>query len=181
VPGAWEPFELAVRAILGQQVSVAAARTLAGRLAARLGAPLPAGAPGVERLFPGPEALAAGDLDGLGLTGARVAALRGLARAVLAGPGLLSPGHDLDATVARLSALPGVGPWTAQYVAMRALDEPDAFPEGDLGLARAVSRGAERCTPAALRRRAEAWRPWRAYAAMHLWMGLPRRPAEDTP
>jgi AraC family transcriptional regulator of adaptative response / DNA-3-methyladenine glycosylase II len=182
VPGAWEPFELAVRAILGQQVSVAAARTLAGRLAARHGAPLPGGDGGLARVFPAPESLAAADLGGLGLTAARAAALRGLSRAVLAEPTLLSPAQDLEATVARLAALPGIGRWTAQYVAMRALDEPDAFPEGDLGLARAVARNGAGGSPAALLRRAEAWRPWRAYAAMHLWMGPRRgRPARAPP
>jgi AraC family transcriptional regulator of adaptative response / DNA-3-methyladenine glycosylase II len=181
VPGAWDPFELAVRAILGQQVSVAAARTLAGRLAARSGAPVPGAGGALARLFPTPGALAAADLDGLGLTGARAAALRGLARAVLAEPALLAPAHDLEATVARLTALPGIGRWTAQYVAMRALREPDAFPEGDLGLVRAISTGAEPGSPAALRRRSEAWRPWRAYAALHLWMGPLERAAEEEP
>jgi 3-methyladenine DNA glycosylase/8-oxoguanine DNA glycosylase len=101
---------------------------------------------------------------------------------VLAEPTLLSPAQDLEATVARLAALPGIGRWTAQYVAMRALDEPDAFPEGDLGLARAVARNGAGGSPAALLRRAEAWRPWRAYAAMHLWMGPRRgRPARAPP
>ncbi len=137
--------------------------------------------PGLARTFPGPEALAAADLSGLGVTGARGAALGGLARAVLSDPTLLSSSADLEATVARLAQLPGIGRWTAQYVAMRALDEPDAFPEGDLGLARALTRGSVRCSPAALLRRAEAWRPWRAYAAMHLWMGTPSRPRKDTP
>jgi AraC family transcriptional regulator of adaptative response / DNA-3-methyladenine glycosylase II len=181
VPGAWDPFELAVRAILGQQVSVAAARTLAGRLAARHGAPL-AGDGELSRVFPGPEALAGADLGGLGLTGARAAAITGLARAVSADPALLSPAADLASTVARLASLPGIGRWTAQVVAMRALGEPDAFPEGDLGLARAVAAGAyDRPSAPAVLHRAEAWRPWRAYAAMHLWMGPPSRAAEDDP
>jgi AraC family transcriptional regulator of adaptative response / DNA-3-methyladenine glycosylase II len=181
VPGAWEPFELAVRAILGQQVSVAAARTLAGRVAGRCGAPVPGAGAALARTFPGAEALARADLSGLGVTGARGAALGGLARAVLSDPTLLSPAAGLEATVARLALLPGIGRWTAQYVAMRALDEPDAFPEGDLGLARALARGGARCSPVALLRRAEAWRPWRAYAAMRLWMGPPSRSREDTP
>lgn len=181
VPGAWDPFELAVRAILGQQVSVAAARTLAGRLAARHGVPLPGGGPGLARLFPAPPALADGELGGLGLTGARVAALKGLARAVIDEPALLAPASDLEATVTRLSALPGIGRWTAQYVAMRALREPDAFPEGDLGLLRAIGAGGVRGSPAALRARSEAWRPWRAYAALHLWMGPPARATEEEP
>ncbi len=181
VPGAWDPFELAVRAVLGQQVSVAAARTLAARLAARHGAPLAGGGPGLERLFPAPRALAEGDLGGLGLTGARVAALQGLARAVIEEPALLAPASDLEATVTRLSALPGIGRWTAQYVAMRALREPDAFPEGDLGLLRALETGGVRGSPAALRARSEAWRPWRAYAALHLWMDPPARATEEEP
>ncbi len=179
VPGAWDPFELAVRAILGQQVSVAAARTLAARLVARRGAPLPGGSPALARLFPAPEALAEGDLGGLGLTGARIAAVQGLARAVIEEPALLAPAGDLEATVARLSALHGVGRWTAQYVAMRGLGEPDAFPDGDLGLLRAIEAGGARSAPAALRARSEAWRPWRAYAALHLWMGPAPRAAED--
>ncbi len=181
VPGAWDPFELAVRAILGQQVSVAAARTIAGRIAARCGTAVPGARSGLERTFPGPEALAAADLSGLGLTGARRAALGALARAVRSDPTLLAPAADLEATVARLAELPGIGPWTAQYVAMRALDEPDAFPEGDLGLLRALARAGVRSSPAALLRRAGRWHPWRAYAAMHLWMGPLRPKKEDTP
>lgn len=181
VPGAWEPFELMVRAILGQQISVAAARTLAGRLAARHGAPLPGGGPALARLFPTPEALAAADLGEAGLTRARAAALRGIARAVLDDPALLGPAQDLEATVARLTTLPGIGRWTAQYVAMRALREPDAFPEGDLGLARALGRGGARSSPAALLRCSEAWRPWRAYATLHVWMGPPPGPAKEAP
>jgi AraC family transcriptional regulator, regulatory protein of adaptative response / DNA-3-methyladenine glycosylase II len=181
VPGAWEPFELMVRAILGQQISVAAARTLAGRLAAGHGAPLPGGRPALGRLFPTPEALAEADLGEAGLTRARAAALGGLARAVLDDPALLLPAQGLEATVARLTTLPGIGRWTAQYVAMRALREPDAFPEGDLGLARALGRGGVRSSPAALLMSSEAWRPWRAYATLHVWMGPPPRPAKEEP
>ena len=165
VPGAWEPFELAVRAVLGQQISVAAARTIAGRIAAGFGVPVPGGG----MAFPDPERLAGARLDGLGLTRARAAALSGLARAVADDPSLLEARGELEDTVARLAELPGIGRWTAQYVAMRALREPDAFPEADLGLLRALERGGERPSPAALLRRAEAWRPWRAYAALHLW------------
>jgi AraC family transcriptional regulator, regulatory protein of adaptative response / DNA-3-methyladenine glycosylase II len=172
VPGAWEPFELAARAILGQQVSVAAARTLAGRIAVASGerAPAaPAGEPGL--VFPGPERLGWLRLEGLGLTGARAAALHALARAVSDDPGLLRPASDLEATVERLALLPGIGRWTASYIAMRAFHEPDAFPEADLGLLRALERRGVRPRPADLLRRAEAWRPWRAYAAMRLWVG----------
>ncbi len=165
VPGAWDPFELAVRAILGQQVSVAAARTIAGRIAAAYGER----APGGGLAFPGPERLAGARLDRVGLTRARAAAVKSLARAVADDASFLQPRGDLEETVARLAELPGIGRWTAQYVAMRALREPDAFPDSDLGLLRAFARGGIRPSPATLARRAEAWRPWRAYAAMHLW------------
>jgi AraC family transcriptional regulator, regulatory protein of adaptative response / DNA-3-methyladenine glycosylase II len=165
VPGAWDPFELAVRAVLGQQISVAAARTIAGRIAAAFGERVP----GAGIAFPTPERLAGASLEGLGLTRARAAALAGLARAAAADRLLFTSRGDLEDSVTRLTALPGIGRWTAQYVAMRALGEPDAFPEADLGLLRALARGTARPSPAALLRRAEAWRPWRAYAALHLW------------
>ncbi len=174
VPGAWDPFELAVRAILGQQVSVAAARTLAGRIAAAYGQQAPGG--GV--VFPGPERLASARLGGVGLTRARAAAVKALASAAAADASWLDGLGDLEATVARLSELPGVGRWTAHYVAMRAMREPDAFPDSDLGLLRAVARRGLRLSAAGLLRRAEAWRPWRAYAAMYLWTAdapAPRR------
>jgi AraC family transcriptional regulator of adaptative response / DNA-3-methyladenine glycosylase II len=169
VPGAWDPFELAVRAVLGQQVSVRAATTFAGRLVANVGRPL-AGAEGAARmLFPTPAALAKAELAGVGLTSARVATLQALGAAVAADPHLLRARETLDETVAALCDLPGLGPWTAQYIAMRALREPDAFPASDLGLLRAMETKSGRPTPAALARRAEAWRPWRAYAALRLW------------
>jgi AraC family transcriptional regulator of adaptative response / DNA-3-methyladenine glycosylase II len=177
VPGAWDPFELAVRAILGQQISVAAARTLAGRIAAACGERVgPAEEGGCGLVFPGPERLAGASLDALGLTRARAAAVKALARAAADDPSLLRPAGDLESMVARLVALPGIGRWTAQYIAMRAFREPDAFPEADLGLLRALERGGVRPTPAELLRRAERWRPWRAYAALHLWNGEPDRP-----
>jgi AraC family transcriptional regulator of adaptative response / DNA-3-methyladenine glycosylase II len=170
VPGAWDGFELAVRAILGQQVSVALASTLAGRLAATLGEKLPQDiAPvdgGPSLLFPTPDVLAQADLRGIGLTGARAQAVRALAAAVASGRLVLDSSPDPRETLARLAALPGIGGWTAEYVAMRALREPDAFPATDLGLRRALDLPA-----AALALRAEAWRPWRAYAAMLLWHG----------
>ncbi|MBX6323161.1 MAG: DNA-3-methyladenine glycosylase 2 family protein, partial [Rhodospirillaceae bacterium] len=173
VPRAWDAFELAVRALLGQQITVAGARTLAGRLVARLGRPhaAPDGAPAdVPLLFPGPQAVAAAALEPLGLPRARAAALRALAGAVAAQPDLLRPAATLEETVARLDALPGVGPWTAHYIAMRALGEADAFPAADLGLLRAMATPAGRPTPARLAARAESWRPWRAYAAVRLWL-----------
>ncbi len=176
VPGAWDAFELAVRAVLGQQVSVAAATTLAGRLASQHGELPPAGVSlsGLTRLFPRPAALAGADLQGIGLPRARAAAVSALAAAVAAEPALLHPWGELEATAQRLAALPGIGPWTAQYIALRALREPDAFPASDLGLLRAAAGpDGVRPSPAALLARAEAWRPWRAYAAMHLWASEP--------
>lgn len=175
VPGAWEPFELAVRAILGQRISVSAAVTLAGRLTERFGMPLEgAPAPALSRLFPTAEALATADLSGLGLPQTRARALQALAAAVAADPALLTASGDPETTAARLQDLPGIGPWTAQYIVMRALRAPDAFPGGDLGLVRAFAPTdpppSPRAAAALLDARAEAWRPWRAYAALHLWM-----------
>jgi AraC family transcriptional regulator of adaptative response / DNA-3-methyladenine glycosylase II len=172
VPGAWDAFELAVRAILGQQVSVAAASTLAGRLAAAFGAPL--GAPvsehGLRVLFPEARILADADLSDLGLPRARAGAITALAAAVTKDPTLLQGTGGLEPTVARLITLPGVGSWTAEYIAMRALSEPDAFPAGDLGLLRTMRREIVAASPATLLRHAERWRPWRAYATMLLWL-----------
>lgn len=175
VPGAWEPFELAVRAILGQQVSVAAARTLAGRFAAafgrRLDPPPPEGVPGL--LFPAPADVRPAGLARLGVTRPRAAALAGLARSAAARPALLARGGTLERALVRLAALPGVGPWTAHYIALRALGHADAFPASDLGLLRALARGGRSLSPAEVLRRAEAWRPYRAYATLHLWASLP--------
>jgi AraC family transcriptional regulator of adaptative response / DNA-3-methyladenine glycosylase II len=170
VPGAWDPFELAVRAVLGQQITVAAARQLAATLSSTHGEPLASGPDGkLTTVFPRPERIAADDLA-LPMPRARIATLRGIAAAVVADPMLLAYDGDLDAKLARLRALPGIGEWTAQYIAMRALREPDAFPAADIGLLRAMTaRNGERPTPAALLARAEHWRPWRAYAAQHLW------------
>lgn len=168
LPGAWNGFELAVRAVLGQQVSIAAARTLAMRLLERHGEPIaPAGADGLTRLFPSPATLAGAGLDGLGLTRARIAALRALAQAVYAGRVDFEPGRALDAQIGTWTRLPGIGAWTAHYIALRALGHPDAFPAGDLVLRRATGGGI--LAARELEARAEAWRPWRAYAAIHLW------------
>lgn len=164
VPRAADGFELAVRAVLGQQVSVAAARTVCGRLVATLGEPLLVG-PAGWRLFPAPVAIAESDLSWLGVPAARRRTLRALAGAVAGGELALDAGADRVDTDAALRALPGIGPWTASYIAMRALGDPDALPVGDLGLRRtAAALGV-----LDLAGRAERWRPWRAYAAMHLW------------
>lgn len=175
VPGAWEPFELAVRAILGQQVSVAAARTLAGRLVEAHGEPIgdrPPGSPdAVSHLFPRPRALAEADPGALGLPRARGRAISALAAAYLADPALFHPAATLDEMVERLCRLPGIGPWTAHYVAMRGLGYRDAFPASDLGVLRALETSRGRPTPQEAIRIAEAWRPWRAYAVLHLWLG----------
>jgi AraC family transcriptional regulator of adaptative response / DNA-3-methyladenine glycosylase II len=164
VPGAWDGFELAVRAILGQQVSVKGATTLAGRLVQAFGEPMDGGH-GLTHIFPTPETLAAADYSSIGLPTARSEAIRQLALAVTRGELIFSGVADPAAFIERFKKLPGIGEWTAQYVAMRALGEPDAFPAADLGLLRASGVG----SPKQLEQRAESWRPWRAYAAMHLW------------
>jgi len=185
VPGAWDDFELAVRALLGQQISVPAARTLAGRIAAGFGLPYTAAIVNGHRLpnlvFPSPEAVAGADLAAIGLTTARSRALQALSAAMAADPYLLRTCETLDETVAKLQALPGVGPWTAQYIAMRALREPDAFPASDLGLLRAMENGAGRPTPKELLQAAEPWRPWRAYAAVRLWIQADGAPSAKRP
>ena len=166
VPGAFDPFELAVRAVLGQQVSVRAATTLSGRLVRALGAPLSGG----RFLFPPPSVVAAAGVDAiaaLGLPGARAATLVALAQAVASGTLSLEPGADVATTMAAMTALPGIGPWTAGYVALRVLRSPDVFLSGDLGVRNAL--GGISAKQAELR--AEAWRPWRAYAQLHNWAG----------
>jgi AraC family transcriptional regulator of adaptative response / DNA-3-methyladenine glycosylase II len=167
IPGAWEPFECAVRAVLGQQVSVAAGRTLAERLVARLGKEVQGGGDGLTHLFPSPRAILSGSLEGLGLTGARIGALRALASAVL--EARVDFALPVDDVTAALVALPGFGAWTAQYVALRALGEPDAFPSADLVLRRVAAEGRSPLGARELELRAGAWRPWRSYAVLHLW------------
>lgn len=174
LPGAFDPFETAVRAVLGQQVSVAAATTLAGRLARRFGAPLPeAPSPALALLFPTAAELAAATpaaIAEVGMPRSRGETVHALARAVVDGAIDLGPGADPDEVARRLDALPGIGPWTAQYVTMRALHHPDAFPADDLGVRKALGARGREAT-----RRAEAWRPWRSYAVMHLWESLSER------
>lgn len=174
VPGAIDGFEMTVRAILGQQVSVKAASTLAGRVAARFGEATESAAEGLTHLSPSPEAIARAEVDqltALGLTAARAHCVLALARAVAEGRVLLEPQPDVEAAMARLQELPGIGEWTAHYVAMRVFAWPDAFPHSDLGIRKALG---ER-TPRQVLQFAEPWRPWRAYAAMHLWKSLEER------
>ena len=178
LPGGWDGFEIAVRAILGQQISVAAARTLATRIVQRWGEPLPtAPMAGLERLFPTPAALAQADLREIGVTTTRAATISGMAQALLAGRVDFRAEQSLDEFVARWVALPGIGEWTAHYMAMRALSDPDAFPAADLILRREATTDTTPLGTKALTLRAEAWRPWRAYAVIHLWRGTSDAPA----
>jgi AraC family transcriptional regulator of adaptative response / DNA-3-methyladenine glycosylase II len=168
VPGCWEGFELAVRAVIGQQVTVAAATTITRRLVDRYGPQRIGTPPELDRVFPGPAILADAALDDIGLPKARAETLRTLARAVLAGDVDFSPGQELSTFVANVTRLRGFGPWTANYIAMRALRHPDAWPAGDVVLQQILGgerRLSERETEAV----SQAWRPWRAYAVLHLW------------
>jgi AraC family transcriptional regulator of adaptative response / DNA-3-methyladenine glycosylase II len=169
VPGACDGFELAVRAVMGQQVSVAGARTLLGRLAARFGTPLEYECVGgVTRVFPSAKDLAdrtPDELRTVGLTAARARTLVDLAAAVRSGTIDLAPGAEVERTRKALEAIRGIGTWTSAYIAMRALGWPDAFLDNDLVVLRAMGE----TRAAAARARSEAWRPWRSYAVMHWW------------
>jgi AraC family transcriptional regulator, regulatory protein of adaptative response / DNA-3-methyladenine glycosylase II len=171
--GGWDGFELAVRAILGQQVTIGAARRLAGQLVALCGDALPnreRHSPRLSHAFPSPERVARADLERLRVPAARRATLKALAEAALEDMNLFRPFGTVEEAIGRLRAIRGVGEWTAQYIALRALRETDAFPASDIGLLRgAASHAGARPTPRALLQRAESWRPWRAYAAQHLW------------
>lgn len=170
LPTAFEPFEQAVRAIVGQQVTVKAAVTITGRLVTRLGEPLQfADAPEIQRLFPSPQAIAEANLEGIGMPGKRVQTLQHFAAQVVNGKLRLDLHDGSAGLIERLRALPGIGPWTAEYIALRAFGEVDAFPASDLGLLKAPVWGANGIDAKQLKARAEAWRPWRAYAAAHLW------------
>ena len=171
VPGVWNGFELAVRAILGQQVSVAAATTMAGRVAERYGDKASFDdVPGISRHFPGPERLMRARFNDMGLIGSRIHSIRELARAVAKGRLSLDEESDPVETRKELLKIRGIGDWTAQYIAMRALKDPDAFPASDLGLLRAFDdRLGRRIKPKELEELSAAWRPWRAYAALLLW------------
>lgn len=172
VPGGWDGFEIAVRAVLGQQITVKSATRLAGRIVSELGSPIkqPVGPPQLTHIFPRPDQFKLATLAQLGMPGARANALAGIATAVLGDPHLFDPRRDLAEAVACLRELAGVGEWTAQYIAMRALGESDAFLAADIGLQRSLARRGKRPTATQLLKRAERWRPWRAYAMLHLWM-----------
>lgn len=168
IPGAFDGFQMAIAAILGQQVTVKAARTVVGRLARAFGEPVATPVPGIDLSFPQPATIAAASVDSiasLGIIRQRVAALQAVAAAVASGGLALSPPADVAETVRRLRALPGVGEWTAQYIALRALAWADAWPSGDVVLRKALGAGSRREADA----KAERWRPWRGYAALHLW------------
>lgn len=175
VPGAFSGFEVAVRAVLGQQVTVKAARTLAGRFAARFGTPVETPFAGLSVAFPDEHRIARADpseIGELGILRSRVRAIQALAQALAAGTLKLEPMVAVDETIEQLRALPGFGEWTAQYIAMRALAWPDAFPHADFGVLKALGETDPRQALA----RAEGWQPWRAYAVMHLWNSLDQSP-----
>ena len=173
VPGAWDGLELAIRAVLGQQITVAAAIKLAGKLVAQYGTPLHSRLPGVTHVFPQAGVLAGADLAALGMPKSRGRTLSGVAQALLDDPRLFEPSRE--GGVARLLALHGVGDWTAQYVALRQLREMDGFPNGDVGLINAlVALEGWPVTARQLLLRAEGWRPYRGYAAQLLWTSLSR-------
>jgi len=173
IPGAWEPFECAVRAVLGQQVSVAAGRTFAARLVQQAGTAISGGSDGLTHLFPTAEAVAAANLGALGVTRSREATLHALARAVTERRVDFSAAPEEVA--AAMAAVPGIGAWTAQYVALRALGEPDALPTGDLVLRRMAAPAGRLLSVRELEARARDWQPWRGYAVMHLWRAAGER------
>jgi AraC family transcriptional regulator of adaptative response / DNA-3-methyladenine glycosylase II len=172
VPGCLDGFELAVRAVLGQQITVAAARTLAGRLVDRFGSPIETPVEGLNRLFPSAQALAQATPDALGQLGIvkqRQAAILALAQGVASGHLNLHAGADVPATMAALKALPGIGDWTAHYIAMRALRWPDAFPAGDVALHKALGVLGSKTAARQVEAMSQAWRPWRSYAVLRAW------------
>jgi len=175
VPGALSGYELAVRAVLGQQITVAGARTLAQRLVQRFGTPIATPDPALNHLFPAPEVLAAAEGDALGQLGIvrqRQAAIVAIARAVAEGRLALHPGADVAATTAALKELPGIGDWTAQYIAMRALRWPDAFPAGDVALHKALGVQQSKQPAREAEAASQAWKPWRSYAVVRAWSAL---------
>ncbi|MCH1599553.1 MAG: helix-turn-helix domain-containing protein [Pseudomonadales bacterium] len=169
VPGCWSGFEVAVRAILGQQVTVKAASTLVARIAERYGRPYDCELEGLDYTFPEPAELMDADLNGMGIVGQRIAAIQAVARMVAAGELRMDCGVDTETFGEKICCIKGIGEWTAQYIAMRALNDPNAFPHSDLILRRAATAPGETLTPKQLRERAEPWQPWRAYCVILLW------------
>lgn len=170
LPGAWDPFEVAVRAVAGQQVSVKGARTILGRIAGKAGSP--AGfseQPALTHFFPTAQELERCELGRIGMPAKRVSTIKALSQAVASGSMSLQASASLENFIKQLTGIPGIGDWTAQYIAMRAMGEPDAFPAGDLGIIKALQQGEERPTRKQILARAEHWRPWRSYAAIYLW------------
>jgi AraC family transcriptional regulator of adaptative response / DNA-3-methyladenine glycosylase II len=177
-PGGWDGFELAARAVLGQQVTVEAGRQLVSQLVALAGAKVSATAADLTRTFPSAVEVTRADLGAMRMPGARKQTLVALARAAVDDPTLFQARESVEDTVARLSAIKGIGDWTAHYIALRAAREPDAFPASDVGLLRGATEvGGVRPSPRELLERAEPWRPWRAYAAQHLWTAHGAHPA----
>lgn len=174
LPGTWDPFEFSIRAVLGQQISVKAATTLAARIAHRYGEPMtgPEDLP-LTHFFPTPASLHGKDFDGIGLTRTRTQTLINMVDAIATGKMILKIfDHNWEDFVQRFTALRGIGPWTAHYVGMRGLSWPDAFPESDLGILKALGHDGQKIKPKQALARAKPWRPWRAYAAMLLWRSL---------
>lgn len=172
IPGTTDPFELAVRAILGQQISVAGARALAARVAARFGRPLARPTTTLKTSFPTPQALRMGAIEELGVPRSRARAIRRISELVVTGDLALRRGVSPQAVVHQLLEVPGVGPWTASYIALRALGDGDALAVGDLGLRQVLGTKERPMTQKEMARAAEPWRPWRGYAAVHLWTTL---------
>ncbi len=172
LPGSWDPFETAVRAVVGQQISVKGAVTHLGRIASLVGTPYNGSDdPHLKRLFPRAAELVAADMSTFSLPEKRKATLRQVSQQVVSGALPLDAVDDLSGFIDTMTSIPGIGDWTANYVAMRALGEPDAFPASDLGIMKALQQGDTRPTVKQVIVRAEAWRPWRAYAAVYLWLG----------
>jgi len=172
LPGAWDPFEAAVRAVVGQQVSVKGARTVLGRIAAKAGPRFEsADHPELTHFFPTAHELNTCDLGGIGVPETRVRTVKALADEVDRKRLSFVVKGSLSDFIEQLTRIPGIGDWTAQYIAMRAMGEPDAFPASDLGIIKALRQGSKRLTPKQILQIAQKWRPWRAYAAMHLWQG----------
>jgi AraC family transcriptional regulator of adaptative response / DNA-3-methyladenine glycosylase II len=174
VPGSFDSFEMSVRAILGQQVSVAGARTLAGRIVTKFGTPIRVSVDSLGYLFPTAARMAkatVNDIASLGIIGRRAETIITLARAISRGELVLEPGNRIEGTLRQLRQIPGIGEWTAQYLAMRALSWPDAFPHTDLGIMKALGEK----NPKKVLEQTEHWRPWRAYAVFHLWASLEKK------